>query len=69
MACMCLDPEAGMYRDESGGEYVYDDTGMTLEQQFPEQYCRVPRWSAVLVDFTVLIHGWAVDIAYERRAK
>ena len=65
--CMARDPECGIYVDHFGGSYVYPDTGMTLEQQFPDQFFRTPVWAAKLVEITSRLSNWAADVAWENR--
>ena len=59
MAWISIDPEAGLYHDEFGGTHVYEDTGKTLAEEFPEWHFECPWWAALLLDVTGWIHGRA----------
>ncbi len=63
MAWITIDPEAGIYHDESCNKHRYEDTGMTLAEQFPEWHFKAPHWVGVLLDITGRIHGRAQCIA------
>lgn len=52
------DPESGY--SVATNFHRYKDTGLTLMEEFPEQYFQVPRHAAVLLKIAGWIHGQAM---------
>ncbi len=61
------DPEAGDYVDDFGGTHVYEETGMTLAEEFPEHYYQVAGWRAAILELTAWLHGWAQGLCRRGR--
>ena len=59
-----LDPEYGLQEDHHGGTHVYEDTGRTLADDWPEAYFQAPLWVAVMFRIACWIKGCAVELVY-----
>lgn len=62
-----LDPECGAYVAHDADSTILSSSGMTLVEEFPEQYVLVPNWLGWLLQITTSINGRVQSMVYRRK--